>query len=55
MLGWTIVFGLLAILAGVLTMAAGPATGLPSSGLATIIFGVLFLVCVLTSVARGRA
>jgi uncharacterized membrane protein YtjA (UPF0391 family) len=55
MLGWMIVFALMAILAGILTMAAGPSAGIISTKLATLLFGVLFLVCLLTSFARGRA
>jgi uncharacterized membrane protein YtjA (UPF0391 family) len=54
MLGWMIVFALIAILAGVMTVAAGPSAGLVSTKLASVVFGVLFLACVLTSLARGR-
>jgi uncharacterized membrane protein YtjA (UPF0391 family) len=54
MLGWMMVFALMAILAAALTLAA-PAAGLISTKLATLVFGVLFLACLLTSFARGRA
>jgi hypothetical protein len=55
MLGWMMVFALLAIIAAVLTIAAGPAADLISTKLAALVFGVLFLVCALTNFARGRA
>lgn len=55
MLGWMIVFALMAILAAVMTVAADPAAGLVSAKLATLVFGLLFLVFVLTRFARGRA
>jgi uncharacterized membrane protein YtjA (UPF0391 family) len=55
MLGWMMVFALMAILAAVLTIVAGPGAGLFSTKLATVVFGVLFLACLLTSFARGRA
>jgi len=54
MLGWMMVFALMAILTGVITIAAGPSAGFISTKLATLIFGILFIVCLLTSVARGR-
>jgi hypothetical protein len=54
MLGWMMVFGLMAILAAILTVAADPLTGFVSAKIATYIFGVLFVACLLTSVARGR-
>jgi hypothetical protein len=44
MLGWMLVFALIAVLAAVISMK-----------LATLVFGVLFFACLLTSVARGRA
>jgi hypothetical protein len=53
-LGWMIVFALLAILNGVISVAAGPASGILCCKLATALFGFLFLASVLTSVARGR-
>ena len=55
MLGWIMVFAFLAILTGVLTVAAGPMAGFVSTKWAAFVFGALFLVCLLTSVARGRA
>lgn len=55
MLGWMIVFALIAILAGATSVIAGPATGLISTNFATVVFGVLFLACLLTSLVRGRA
>jgi uncharacterized membrane protein YtjA (UPF0391 family) len=55
MLGWMIVFAFMAILAGVMTAVAGPSAGVISTKAATLLFGVLFLVCLLTSFARGRA
>jgi uncharacterized membrane protein YtjA (UPF0391 family) len=54
MLGWMMVFALMALLAAVLTIIAGPSAGFLSTKLATFIFGALFLVCLLTSVGRGR-
>lgn len=55
MLGWMITFALMAILAAVLAITADPSAGFISSKLATLVFGVLFLACLITSVARGRA
>lgn len=55
MLGWMMVFALMAILTASLTFTAGPAAGFISTKLATLVFGVLFLACLLTSIARGRA
>jgi uncharacterized membrane protein YtjA (UPF0391 family) len=55
MLGWMLVFALIAILAAVMTVVSGPAVGVIGAKLATLVFGVLFLVCLLTSFARGRA
>ena len=55
MLGWMMVFALMAILTAVLTLVAGPGAGFVSTKLATFVFGVLFLACLLTSFARGRA
>jgi len=54
MLGWMIVFALMALIAA-LCFTAGPAAASASMKLATYVFGGLFLACVLTSVARGRA
>jgi uncharacterized membrane protein YtjA (UPF0391 family) len=55
MLGWMMVFAFIAILAGTLTITAGPAAGLISTKFATLVFSALFLVCLLTSLIRGRA
>jgi uncharacterized membrane protein YtjA (UPF0391 family) len=55
MLGWMMVFALISILAAVMTIIAGPAAASVSLKLAMVIFGALFVVCLLTSVARGRA
>jgi hypothetical protein len=55
MLGWMMVFALMAILAAVINMIAGPAAESVSMKLATMIFGALFVICVITSAARGRA
>jgi uncharacterized membrane protein YtjA (UPF0391 family) len=55
MLGWMMVFALIAILAGTLSVTAGPAAALISAKFATLIFGALFLVCLLTSIVRRRA
>ena len=55
MLGWMIVFGFMAILAAVMTVVAGPSAGIISTKVAAFLFGVLFLACLLTSFARGRA
>jgi uncharacterized membrane protein YtjA (UPF0391 family) len=55
MLGWMIVFGFMAILAAVMTVVAGPSADIISTKVATVLFGVLFVVCLLTSFARGRA
>jgi hypothetical protein len=55
MLGWMMVFALIAILAAVVNVAGGAATASISMTLATVVFGALFLACLLTAVARGRA
>lgn len=54
MLGWTIVFALMAFLAGFMVILAGPAAA-SSMKLATLLFGSLFLACLFTTVVRGRA
>jgi hypothetical protein len=54
MLGWMIVFALMTVLATVMTVAAGPSAGVVSTKLAALVFGLLFLVCVLTSLVRRR-
>ncbi len=55
MLGWMMVFALMAILTAALALTASPAAGVISVKLATLVFGVLFVACLLTSLARGRA
>jgi hypothetical protein len=55
MLGWMMVFALMAILSAVINLVAGPAAEPISMKLATVVFGALFFACVITSVARGRA
>jgi len=54
MLGWMMVFALMALLAAVVNLVAGPAADSMSMKLATAVFSGLFIVCLLTSVARGR-
>ena len=55
MLGWMLVFALMTILATAMTVAAGPSAGFNATELAALVFGVLFLASVLTSVVRRRA
>ena len=55
MLGWMIVFGLMTILTGAIDVAASPGAAPVSMTVAMVVFGLLFLVCLLTSVVRGRA
>ncbi len=55
MLGWMIVFALMTTLTGVLTVSTGPLADFLSTKVATFVFAVLFLVSLLTSLARGRA
>jgi hypothetical protein len=54
MLGWTMVFALMTLLAIVMTVTAGPSAGLVSTKLAALVFGLLFLASVLTGLARRR-
>jgi uncharacterized membrane protein YtjA (UPF0391 family) len=54
MLGWMIVFALMTLLATVMTVVAGPSAGLVSTKLAALVFGLLFLASILTSVVRRR-
>jgi hypothetical protein len=54
MLGWMIVFALMTVLATALTVAAGPSAGVISTKLAALVFGFLFLACLLTSFVRRR-
>jgi hypothetical protein len=54
MLGWMIVFAIIAILAAVMNVVGGPTAQSMSMTLATVVFGVLFVACILTTFARGR-
>jgi len=54
MLGWMIVFALMTLLATGMTVAAGPSAGMISTKLAALVFGLLFLASVLTTVVRRR-
>jgi hypothetical protein len=54
MLGWMMVFALMALFTGVIDLVAGPAAGSLSLKLATAVFSGLFIACLLTSLARGR-
>ena len=55
MLGWMMVFALIAILAAVANVVGSAATSSISMTLATVVFGALFLACLLTAFVRGRA
>jgi len=55
MIGWMMIFAFLAVPGAVVTVAVDPATASISLRLATILFGALFLICLLTRVVRGRA
>lgn len=55
MLGWMIVFGLLTLLTGSMDVVSSPGAPPVSMTVAMVVFGLLFLVCLLTSVVRGRA
>ena len=55
MLGWTILFASLAAPGAVMTLVADPAAVSISLKLATLLFGTLFLVCILTRIVRGHA
>ena len=52
MLGWMIMFALIVILSAVRMLSGHPD---PSARIASLLFAVLFLACVLTRAARGRA
>jgi hypothetical protein len=54
MLGWMMIFALMTILSTVMSVAAGPAAGFISTKLAALLFGSLFLACVLSSLVRRR-
>ena len=53
MLGWTLVFALMALL-GVLFTLVNPGAGFVSIEFATIVFAALFCACILTRLARRR-
>jgi hypothetical protein len=55
MIGWMMTFAFLAVPGAIVTFAVDPATASISLKLASILFGALFFVCVLTRVVRGRA
>jgi hypothetical protein len=55
MLGWMIVFGLIALLSAGMIIIAAPVAASVAARLATLIFGALFVACLLTQVGRGRA
>jgi hypothetical protein len=55
MIGWMMTFAFLAVPGVIVTFAVDPATASISLKLASILFGALFFVCVLTRVVRGRA
>jgi hypothetical protein len=55
MLGWMMIFALMALLAAIANVAAGPTAAGISLKVATAIFSVLFCACVVASVVRRRA
>jgi len=55
MLGWMIVFALITVLGALMSLAGIVAPESVSMKLATVVFGVLFLACVLTRFVRDRA
>lgn len=55
MFGWMLVFALITIVAAILTVTTGAAAGILAAKFATFVFGFLFLACVISSLARGRA
>ena len=54
MLGWTLIFALMAVFGASFVLAGDPASGAASLKLATIVFSALFFACILTRVARRR-
>lgn len=54
MLGWMIVFAFMTLWAAAMAFAS-PAAASISMTLTMVLFGALFLACLLTSVVRGRA
>jgi uncharacterized membrane protein YtjA (UPF0391 family) len=55
MIGWMMIFALMALLSAAVDAAAGPGAASISLKVATAIFSVLFCACVVTSVVRRRA
>jgi len=55
MLGWTLLFALLALLCGIFALAPDPGAGFASFKLATMVFSGLFCACLLTRFAGRRA
>jgi hypothetical protein len=54
MLGWILIFALMALFGIFFTLSADPWAGLASIRFATIVFGGLFVACILTRIARRR-
>lgn len=54
MLGWIIIFALMAVFGAFFT-AADPGSGFDSIKFATVVFSALFFACLLTRIARRRA
>jgi len=55
MIGWMMIFAFLAVPGVIVSLAVDPATASVSLKLASVLFGTLFFICVLTRVVRGRA
>lgn len=53
MLGWMVIFALFALIGSLISLL-GPAAQSESIILATILFGALFCISVLTRIIRGR-
>jgi hypothetical protein len=54
MLGWTLIFALMALFGAFFTLAADPGSGFTAIKLSTIVFSALFFACILTRIARRR-
>jgi hypothetical protein len=54
MLGWTLIFALMALFGAFLTLAADLGSVMVSIKFATIVCGALFFACILTRFARRR-